>query len=51
MTIQSRGESNGGNEKPPNTWKIITEHSKKVFENRSIAFMVQRLFGDHKVAH
>jgi hypothetical protein len=23
------GWSNGGNEKPPNTWKTITEHPKK----------------------
>jgi hypothetical protein len=50
VTLQSRGVSNGGNEKPPNTWKTITEHPKKVFESRSIAFMVQILFVDRKVA-
>jgi len=33
-----------------NTWKTITEHPKKVFESRSIAFMVPRLFVDHKAA-
>jgi hypothetical protein len=36
--------------KAPNTWKFITEHIKKLVESRSIAFMVQRLFVDHKVA-
>jgi len=33
-----------------NTWKTITEHPKEVFESRSIAFIVQRLFVDHNVA-
>jgi hypothetical protein len=35
--------SNGGNQKPRNTWKTTTEHPKKIFEScRSIAFVVQR---------
>ncbi len=43
--------SNGENEKPPNTWKTVTEHpKKKVFQSRSIACLVPILFVAHKVA-
>jgi hypothetical protein len=47
--VAGRG-SNGGNEKPPAHFEDYYRTPKKVFENRSIAFMVQRWFVDHKVA-